>query len=353
MQNWKLVSFEPSRRLRFSVFVLPLLSALACEVRAEIDEREIRRAIERGRALRERSASPSQALQKHAWILKINDVRCGHASLNCEAVARESGAAYRISGESRIVSGGSDEETVVVQSFDFLLDTDLGLRSGNLVKSVERSAGGKRDAYVRAASVGVENDRLIWRHSERRHDAAIPASDVAKEFPLYGLRPIPEQALFLIALATGEWRTEHPLCIPTFTTGTELDRPDIQPAWLEFGDPVFGKPAAGHFNMILRYYFDGRISEDGWQVTDPEPVFAWPSEWILDDGATLVRPPRMMLLEHWQAVEPEKINTGDPLDSEKIKGAWSDLYSVLKKSEYESRERPEKLNELLSRLLED
>src|ERR1041385_6425656 len=125
MQNWNLVSFEPTRRLRFAVFVLPLLSALACEVRAEIEEREIRKAIERGRCLREATPIPPTALGAKAGILNIAGVRCGQAAVAVAEAGKDTRASYDLRGESKIATVLRDGDLISAISYEFLLDADL------------------------------------------------------------------------------------------------------------------------------------------------------------------------------------------------------------------------------------
>jgi hypothetical protein len=355
MQNWNLVSFEPTRRLRFSVFVLPLLSALACEVRAEIDEREIRKAIERGRCLREATPIPVAALGPRAWILNIAGVRCGHAAVAVTEADKNTRGSYVLRGESKTATVLRDGDLLSVISYEFLLDADLTLVSGTIQKSQSKQNPIAFEAYTRIASLKIENGQLHWKRTELRQDGAPAAAEISRHCDLHGLRPMPEQGLFLLgplAAAQDKLRVRHdtPCCIPTLTTDQDFELPDIEPAWLEFGDSVFGRTHPNRINMILRYYFSGRIAEDGWHVRDPEPVAAWPSEWVLETNGALLRLPKLLALERWEPIAPEKLDPNSKLDFEQIKAAWTNLNATMKQAEEEYKDRPQKLNELMCEL---
>jgi len=314
--------------------ICALISAFAAASEARpSSESDVKKALERGAALRKQTQVVPQVVQKYALIMKAGGVRCGQAAVTIEAAKGEagSGAMYKLSEQLKAAMAGAGESVVVDYSGTFLLAADLSLLSGQMRthSKLDRKEADKQQEVVSQASVAIRDDTLIWELTQPKEEAKETAPKPAKRIPMHGVRPVPKNALFGVAAfaaaaAKDGWQPDpkESYCVPTLDLGWEMDNFAIEPAWITFAPPAPADPKGCAVRMNVRWLV-GALEEKGLQVEPPEPA-VWQARqtWPLDARCCpLAHPlpddPRIAV----EAADPEKLDVNAPLDLESISAA--------------------------------
>lgn len=288
---------------------------------------DIQKALERGAAMREQKALVPGALQSSALVLKIGDVRCGHATIRIEDAKGEGGAVYRLRVTFKAAMAQDDESAVMDYGGAFLLGPDLALISGKMSTAWETRRKDRQQATKATAELSVQDGVFSWQRFEQGPDGKEPAAKASRKTKLNGVRPIPRNALLALAVFVSGaekdgWKPDpaKPLCVPALETDYEMDSFQIEPAWISFDLPAYTNPKGTAAQMRARFLV-GEITGKGLEVEPPEPA-VWLEQhvWALDGRAhALSHPapddPRIKI----ETVDPAALDENAPLDLEKIR----------------------------------
>jgi hypothetical protein len=310
-----------------SVLFAPLFFFRAARAEEKIPNAEMMlQALERGKAVRTQRGLVPQALMKTAVILKAGSVRCGHALVKIEDAKGEGGATYKLTERLKACMPQGIDVEIVDYAGTVLLDSDLALLSG--MQTTERSVSSGKDSEKEmiAAQLVVKGDALSWTRKEKRADDP-ELTTQSEPVKLYGMRPLPRNALIAIAaFAANEPGFKpgisSPLCVPTLDLGWTIETFMIQPAWVTFDLPNEAKDPDVKMLMRVRY-LEGELTDKGLVVLPPtreawEDVLTWKFDSRLrvagqpEAGETAVTV---------ESVDPDKLDLNAPLDYEKIKEA--------------------------------
>ena len=312
-----------------SVFATGLLGLL-CSVSLAVEQRptsenQIRKAIERGNAIRNQQKLLNPVLHEYALVMKIGDVRCGHARVKIDDAKGEGGATYRLTESFKAAMAEEGQSATIDYSAEFLLGPDLGLISGkmNTQSDLQSKEDNKQQNSISVTTLKIQDGKLVADRVEAGDKTANQ-----KILPLHGVRPIPKNALLaLTVFAVNEKQAYSPdlkdaFCVPSIDFDWESNSLQIEPAWIVFDAPVYTNPKGTGLQMRLRY-LAGEITDKGLEVEPPAPQ-VWQSHqtWPLDEKwRPLAHPspgdPRIKV----QGVDPATLDVNAPLDLEKIRAA--------------------------------
>jgi hypothetical protein len=315
-------------RLSIVFFLSATLGVSYAVEQRPTSENQIRKAVERGAAIRNQTKLQNGALHEYALVMKIGDVRCGHATVKIEDAKGDGGATYRLVETFKAAMAEGDQSAVVDYSGTFLLGPDLGLISGKMSTQSELQSkdANKQQKSVSQTTLKIADGKLIADRVEAGETAPVNQ----KIQPLHGVRPIPKNALLaLTVFAVNEKQAYSPdlkdaFCIPALDFDWESNTLQIEPAWIVFDAPVYTNPKGTALQMRLRY-LAGEVTEKGLEVEPPAPqVWQAQQTWPLDEKwRPLAHPapsdPRVKV----QGVDPATLDANAPLDLEKIRAAAS------------------------------
>jgi hypothetical protein len=298
---------------KISLFCLLFASAaFAASDPPPPSEAEIKAALERGQAVRSQKALLSEALGTNAFVIKIQNVRCGHGVTKLEDAKGENGATYRLVEESR--SAMADDEGGVIVDYKgvYLLNSSLGLISGNLAwkNTVKNLAEKKDQVHEEKCDFKVEKGEFKWTSS-------VGGQNGSDSTPLNGDPPLPQSILPMLAVfAQKSGAPDKPICVAELSPLNEQQTFDIQPAWLTF-ERVKDKPTAVKVSVV---HLLGDFDKHGMALS-PNNRWTAPQVFVLD-GAILTQlpaPPAPGL-----SIEPvaaDKLDVNVELDLAKISAA--------------------------------
>ena len=288
-------------------------------------EADLRRAIQRGQAVRKQSALVPGVLHKYELVMKAGDVRCGHARVEIEDAKGEGGATYRLRESFKAAVAEAGESAVIDYSGTFLLSADLGLISGKMeARSESKSAAdAQKQTRVRNATLSLQDDKLVFELAGEGGKEARKSV-----LPLSGVRPVPKNALLAIAQFAAREKekfspdVKDPFCVPAFDVDWESDLFQVEAAWVSFDLSGYTHPKGSVAQMRVRY-LAAEITDKGLEVEPPAPQL-WQAVqvWPLDaQYRPLAHPapddPRISV----ESVDLDSIDTNAPLDLDKIEKA--------------------------------
>jgi hypothetical protein len=338
-------------------FMLPIIRVLCCAllllvVHAAVaseprpsSQSDVKKGLERGAALRAQTKLLPGVLQKHALIMKVGGVRCGHAVVTIEDAKGDGGATYKLTEQFKAAMANAGETALFDYNATFLLGADLGVLAGQLRSSSDltKTADGKRQSLVLTGTLTMKDDALFWQLSEQKKDAKEATLREEKRLPLYGVRPIPKNALFALAafqsaLAKDGWQPDpkEAVCVATLECNEQMEAPSVEPAWVSFDRPGLNDPKGTAVRMRVRLLV-GEVADKGLEVEPPEPA-VWQShqDWPLDaQWRPLAHPspdPESPSLAA-EAADPAALDVNAVLDLEKIAAAMKANEAVERKKE--------------------
>ena len=292
---------------------------------------DVKKAIERGAALRKQAGFVPGAPQKYALVMLARGVRCGHAVLEVSDAKGEGGATYKLVESFKAGMADEGQTALIDYHGTFCMGPSLGLLSGELRtrSEINDTAQGKQQHLTLTESLSVKDDTLTWRITEQKGEAKEPTVKESKKLPLYGVRPIPKNALFCLmafagAAAKDGWQPDpkNALCVPTLDSGWELESPTIEPSWVAFDAPAPGDPK-GTAVRVRVCALVGEVTAKGLEVETPaEAVWQAQQSWPLDaQGRPLAHPMPPDERITVQTSDPATLDVNAPLDLAKIGAA--------------------------------
>ncbi|HYG77108.1 MAG TPA: hypothetical protein VEK08_19040 [Planctomycetota bacterium] len=318
--------------------VLPLILFLLLFTRTSLlagesrptSQGDIKKAIERARALRAQTKLVPGVLQSSGLILKAGDVRLGQATLRIDDAKGEGGATYKLSEQYKTAIVEDGKGAQIRYSGTLLLGSDLALLSGELKQTAElKDSDGKEQTATTTITLKLDGDTLTYERTAQRKGEDKPFASEKKKIALHGERPMPMNALLGLAVFVSNaekdgWKPDpkNALCVPVLDLNWEMVDVGVEPAWVSFDQPTYMEPKNTAAVMRVRVLV-GEVGEKGLEVDAPEPqVWRAVQTWALDARAkALAHPappdPRIKI----EPADAESVDIETPLDLAKIGAA--------------------------------
>ncbi|HEY3324312.1 MAG TPA: hypothetical protein VGP72_27925 [Planctomycetota bacterium] len=313
---------------RFSIAFLSLLACAAFAADSRPSKSDIKKASERGAALRQQTKLVPGVPQASAAMMKAGGVPCGYAGLSITDAKGEGGAVYKLTEQYKAGLSEEGQQALMTYRGTMLLAADLALISGRLEQTSELTDKTKGNHQIVSTTIMVEvkGDEISWHRRAQRKDEKDPFLTENKKLSLHGVKPIPKTALpglaaLHLAAQPGGWKPDpkDALCVPVLDANFDLDSLDILPAWIAFDVPTYMNPKETAAVMRVRELV-GEVGDNGLDVEPPTPqVWQAHQDWALDAAAhVLAYPspddPRIKV----ERLEHAALETAPPLDLDKI-----------------------------------